>query len=184
MYILANLWFTKLIKQFFFWIDKIVYNFISLIYDLMITIARTSVLTQSDIIDMAEKIYQLLTVFMIFKVTLSLITYVVNPDDFSDKTKGISKLGTNIVISLALLILTPYIFNYAYELQTIILEDNSLATLILGGSAEEENSFFNTAGDDMAYITMSAFFSPNVSITELQDCTTLLTKQNIDGKEK
>lgn len=184
MYILANLWFTKLIKQFFFWIDKIVYNFISLIYDLMITIARTSVLTQSDIVDMAEKIYQLLTVFMIFKVTLSLITYVVNPDDFSDKTKGISKLGTNIVISLALLILTPYIFNYAYELQTIILEDNSLATLILGGSAEEENSFFNTAGDDMAYITMSAFFTPNVSIGELQDCTTLLTKQNIDGQEK
>jgi len=174
MYILANMWFTKLIKQFFFWIDKIVYNFISEIYDLLITIARTSVLTQADIAEMADRIYKLLAIFMIFKVTLSLITYVVNPDDFSDKSKGVSKLGTNIVISLAMLILTPYIFNYAFQLQTIILEDNSLATLIFGGNDSEEGSFFNSAGDDMAYITMSAFITPNLSLGELHECSTLI----------
>ena len=174
MYILANMWFTKLIKQFFFWIDKIVYNFISSIYDLLITIARTSVLTQADIADMADRIYKLLAIFMIFKVTLSLITYVVNPDDFSDKSKGVAKLGTNIVISLAMLVLTPYIFNYAYQFQTIILEDNSLATLIFGGDSEEENSFFNTAGDDMAYITMSAFISPNLSLGDIHECSILI----------
>lgn len=174
MYILANMWFTKLIKQFFFWIDKIVYNFISSIYDLLITIARTSVLTQADIADMAGRIYKLLAIFMVFKVTLSLITYVVNPDDFSDKSKGVAKLGTNIVISLAMLVLTPYIFNYAYQFQTIILEDNSLATLIFGGSTDEENSFFNSAGDDMAYITMSAFISPNLSLGDIHECSTLI----------
>ena len=174
MYILANMWFTKLIKQFFFWIDKIVYNFISSIYGLLLTIARTSVLTQADIADMAGRIYKLLAIFMIFKVTLSLITYVVNPDDFSDKSKGVAKLGTNIVISLAMLVLTPYIFNYAYQFQTIILEDNSLATLVFGGSTEEENSFFNTAGDDMAYITMSAFISPNLSLGDIHECSILI----------
>ncbi len=174
MYILANMWFTKLIKQFFFWIDKMVYNFIPTIYDLLVDIASTSILTQADIADMANRIYKLLAIFMIFKVTLSLITYVVNPDDFSDKSKGVSKLGTNIVISLAMLILTPYIFNYAYQLQTIILEDNSLATLIFGGSTEEDRSFFNTAGDDMAYITMSAFLSPNLSWGELHECSSLI----------
>lgn len=171
-----NMWFTKLIKQFFFWIDKIVYNFISSIYDLMITIARTSVLTQADIADMADRIYKLLAIFMIFKVTLSLITYVVNPDDFSDKSKGVSKLGTNIIISLAMLILTPYIFSYAYQLQTIILEDNSLATLIFGTSTDEDQSFFNTAGDDMAYITMSAFFTPNLTLENVYECSELVER--------
>ena len=181
MYILANMWFTKLIKQFFFWIDKIVFNFISEIYDLLITIARTSVLSQADIADMADRIYKLLAIFMIFKVTLSLITYVVNPDDFSDKTKGVSKLGTNIIISLAMLILVPYVFSYAYQIQTIILEDNSLATLIFGtGTYEDENgvekkktSFLNTAGDDMAFVTLGAFISPNYSVGELHECTIL-----------
>ena len=181
------MWFTKLIKQFFFWIDKIVYNFIPAIYDLLLDIARTSILTQADIADMADRIYKLLAIFMIFKVTLSLITYVVNPDDFSDKTKGVAKLGTNIIISLSLLILTPYIFNYAYQLQTIILEDNSLATLVFGDDLGEE-SFLNTAGDEMAYISMNAFFTPNLSMGNLHDCTTLYEPVyneagNSDGKK-
>ena len=178
MYILAsNIWFTKLMKQFFFWIDKIVFNFISIIYDVMISIARTSVFTQSDISQMADRIYKLLAIFMVFKVTLSLITYVVNPDDFSDKSKGVSKLGINIVISMALLILTPYIFSYAYQFQTIVLEDNSLGVLIFGGD-EANESFFNTAGDKIAYTTMTPFFTPNTSIEELIKCTTLVK----DGK--
>lgn len=180
MYILASMWFTKLIKQFFFWIDKIVFNFISTIYDLMITIARTSPLSQSDILDMAGRVYKLLAVFMIFKVTLSLITYVVNPDDFTDKTKGISKLGTNIIISLSLLILTPYIFNYAYQFQTIILEDNTLATLIFGDNTEKQ-SFFNSAGDDMAYLTFSAFLTPNLSLGDLWQCTNLLENGKLNS---
>ena len=41
-----DMWFTKLIKQFFFWIDKIVYNFIPEIYDLLLEIASTSILSQ------------------------------------------------------------------------------------------------------------------------------------------
>jgi len=180
-------WFFKLIRQFFFSIDQIVFNFISNLYDLLISIARTSPLSQSDIIEMADKIYKLLAVFMIFKVTLSLITYLVNPDDFSDKSKGISKLGTNIIISLSLLILTPYIFNYAYELQTIILEDNSLATLLF--ETEKENgtnsSFLNGAGDKIAYITMSGFLYPNVSINEISECANLYDSSgNIDGECK
>lgn len=183
MYILSiNMWFQTIMKQFFFGIDQIVYNFISSIYDLLITIARTSVLSQAQIIEMADRIYNLLAVFMIFKVTFSLITYVVNPDDFSDKSKGVSKLGVNIIISLALLVLTPYIFNYAFRLQTIILEDNSLAHLVFGtnqncgGEGQEEcaGDFLNTAGDEIAFLTMQPFFTPNTSILELQSCVDMI----------
>lgn len=173
MYILAlNMWFQKLIRQFFFNLDKIIFDFISTIYDLLISISRTSVFSQADIINMADKIYKLLAVFMVFKVTFSLIMYVVNPDDFSDKSKGVSKLGLNIVISLALLILTPYIFNAAYRLQTIILEDNSLAELIMGNGddVESNNSFFNDTGNTIAYTAMQPLFLPNVALDGLDAC--------------
>lgn len=175
MYVLAtNMWFSSLMRQFFFWIDKIVFNFISAIYNVLIAIARTSVFTQSDFAELSDRIYKLLAVFMVFKVTLSLITYVVNPDNFTEKSKGVYKLSTNIIISLAMLILTPYIFSYAYEVQTILLEDNSLGVLILGGDDNNANdSVFNTAGDKIAYTAMTPFFSPNVSL--VSNCTTLLT---------
>ena len=179
MFVLANMWFQTLMRQFFFNIDKIVFNFISTIYDFLITIARTSVLSQADIMDMADRIYKLLAIFMIFKVTFSLIMYVVNPDDFSDKNKGVGKLGTNIVISLALLILTPYIFSYAYQLQTIILEDNSLSALIFGDAQENSTeSPFESAGDSMAYITMAPFFTPNAAIDELYECAQLTIRDS------
>ena len=177
MFVLASsIWFSRLIRQFFYSVDKIVYNFIPTIYDLLISIARTSVLSQGDIASIADRIYKLLAVFMIFKVTFSLIMYVVNPDDFSDKNKGVGKLSTNIIISLALLVLTPYIFRYAYQLQTIILEDNSLGTLIFGSESDE--NILNTAGDNMAYITISPFFTPNVSLIELYECSELVDKDS------
>lgn len=174
MFVLKNMWFQTLMRQFFFNIDKIVYNFISTLYDLLISIARTSILSQADILDMAERVYELLAVFMIFKVTFSLIMYTVNPDDFSDKTKGVGKLGTNIIISLALLVLTPYVFNLAYRVQTIILEDNSLAALIFGEEvSNSKKNPINTAGDTMAFVVMSPFFSPNTSIPQLFECVDL-----------
>ncbi len=181
MYTLSiNIWFQKLMKQFFFGIDQVIYNAISSLYNLLISIARTSVFTQADIIDMANRVYKLLAIFMIFKVTLSLITYVVNPDDFTDKSKGISKLTTNIIISLGLLILTPYIFSMAYRLQTIILEDNALATLIFGEDDKgTKGSFINDAGDEMAYIAISPFFYPNTAIPKLKNCIDLTKK--VDG---
>ena len=107
------MWFQTLIRTFFFNIDKLVYDFISTLYEILINIARTSILSHADLAIVANRLYELLAVFMVFKVTFSLIMYVVNPDDFSDKSKGVTKLGTNIIISLSLLILTPYIFSYA-----------------------------------------------------------------------
>ena len=182
MFILANMWFQTLMRQFFFNIDKIVFNFIPTIYDFLITIARTSILSQADIIDMADRVYKLLAVFMVFKVTFSLIMYVVNPDDFSDKSKGVGKLTTNIIISLSLLIITPFIFSMAYQLQTIILEDNSLAALIFGETTDNTNqNGFDTAGEKMAYITMVPFFTPNLGIDSLHECAQLTEKDSNDN---
>ena len=180
MYVLAsNMWFQTLIRTFFFSLDKVVFGFIPRIYNLLISIARTSVLSQATIADMADRIYKLLTVFMIFKVTFSLIMYVVNPDDFSDKSKGISKLVTNIVFSLIILILTPYIFRYAYQFQTIILEDNSLATLIFGEDTNSDNQIITDAGDLMAYTSILPFFSPDTHLVNA--CTSLTLGDNINS---
>ena len=177
MFLGLDMWFSKLIRHFFFSIDRVVFGFIPTIYDLLISIARTSVLSQADIIGMAERIYDLLAIFMSFKVIFSLIMYVVNPDDFSDKSKGVGKLTTNIIISLGLLILTPYIFRLAYQTQTIILEDNTLVNLVFG--KKDKKKFLNSAGDEIAFTMMLPFFSPNVSINELQECINL-TKATVD----
>lgn len=165
----------KLFRSILFIIDNAIYHVIPELYNTILAIARTSPLSQANIADMAGRIYKLLAVFMIFKVTFSLIMYIVNPDDFSDKSKGISKLITNIVISLALLVLTPYFFSYAYQLQKIVLEDNSLATVVFGDDHNNTKTVFNEAGNQIAYTVASTFISPNLSAF---DCSTLYTISN------
>ena len=73
-------------------IDSTLFNFIATLYDLLIAISRTSVLSQGDIAAFAIRIEILLGIFMLFKMSFSLITYIVNPDDFTDKQKGFGKL--------------------------------------------------------------------------------------------
>ena len=179
-------WFGKLVRQFFFMLDEGIYNGITEIYRLLIDISRTSVLSQASIQSVANRIYQLLAVFMTFKVIFSLIMYVVNPDDFSDKSKGISKLGANIVITLALLVLTPFIFNYAFQLQNIILEKNNLGVLIFGDFDNETDdkdfSIFIEAGNLIAFNTMKPFFTPDSSIEELSECVSFEINGKINPK--
>ena len=169
--------------RFFISIDGILFNFISTLYDLLIAISRTSILTQGDIAQFAARIEILLGIFMLFKLSFSLITYIVNPDDFSDKSKGFGKLIQNSVISLVLLVTTPYIFQMAFNLQAKILDDNTLAKLLLGEklmSDEEVTddntsklSIIDTAGERMAFQVMLPFFMPRTSLDGLDVCVNL-----------
>ena len=182
------MFFAKIFRRFFFSIDAVLFNFIGTLYDLLIAISRTSILTQGDIATFAARIEVLLGIFMLFKVSFSLITYVVNPDDFSDKSKGFGKLIQSSVISLVLLVLVPYIFQMAFSLQTKVLEGNILARLILGEDSEQsgvEDNFMTEAGEKMAYYVMLPFFKPNYSInlgegSDLSECINIYQKDDGD----
>lgn len=173
-------WLWAIFSSFFFWLDSTILGFISYLYDLLMKICSTSVLSQADIHEFANRIQMLLGIFMLFKVSFSLIMYVVNPDDFSDKSKGIGKLAQNTVISLVMLAVVPYIFNMAYKLQAMVLEDNTLAKLILGEG--DEKDYISTGGDLMAYQVMIPFFQPDTSISELESCTTLYDESGFNDK--
>lgn len=170
------MWFLQIVRSFFYVIDNTLYNFIPTVYDLLMTISRTSILTQSQIKEFADRIQMLLGVFMLFKVSFSLITYIINPDEFSDKSKGFGKLLANVVFTLIMLVLVPYAFSMAYELQAKILEDNAIGTLILG--EKPENNYLNNAGQSIAYHAMIPFFSPGNINEDLSLCINML---NEDG---
>jgi hypothetical protein len=141
----------------FFFLDKIIYQFVAYAYQLFYKIATTTIFTNDMIEAFAGKVYALIGIFMLFKVSFSILTYIVNPDEFTDKNKGMSKLATNIVTSLVMLILVPLVFNEAMTLQKIILNDNVIPNLF------STNTVSVVAGDssvgtDIAFQTFSAFY--------------------------
>ena len=183
------MWFFKIMARFFIAIDSTLFNFISTLYDLLIAISRTSILSQGDIAQFAYRIELLLGIFMLFKLSFSLITYIVNPDDFTEKSKGFGKLIQNAIVSLALLVLVPYIFQMAFNLQSKILDDNILAKFLLGEKIEESDgdldnlTIIDTAGGEMAFQVMLPFFMPRASINALNNCASIYDEEGAFSSE-
>lgn len=149
-------WLETIFRTLLFWLDSIVYKFIPTVYNLLVNIAETSIFSEDVFTLFSNRIYTLLGVFMLFKVSFSILTYVVDPDAFTDKNKGFGKLISNIIITLVLLILTPFIFTYAMELQGIILKDNLIGKLFSTNGVN--TTVVADPGNTMAYETFKAFY--------------------------
>lgn len=159
----------SLLRKMFFNIDKIVYGLIDDVYALVIQLAGTSLFSTELINAFAERIYAFIGIFMLFKVTISLITHVLNPDDFADKEKGFTSIIKRIILSLCMVVLVPYVFAEAYHFQKLILTENTLVTLIFGTPPDTNGevaqlagtTYVDTAGKKMQFTLLSAFIHPN-----------------------
>ena len=172
-------WLEIILRFISFWLDKLFYSFVPTVYNILMDIAETTIFTE-EIFDMfASKVYALLGIFMLFKVSFSILTYIVDPDSFLDKSKGFSKLISNIIITLTLLIATPWIFSQAMEIQKIVLRDNVLGKIFSTTSVNP--NVVADAGNVMSYETFKAFYhfdydsfpacqSDNGEFNDSEDC--------------
>lgn len=176
---------TNLLRTFGFFLDNIVYDLIPRIYQLFIYLTEIDIVNSSDQIGaLIQRIYVLLGIFMLFKVSFSLIQYVVDPNAFTDKSKGFGKLITNVLVSMVLLVSVPWIFSVAMELQQTIIESNAIGKLVLGSGASDP---INTQDDvassnnitaanaevmakDVQFMMFGAFYSLNTDIPEFSIC--------------
>lgn len=181
--------FFDLCRTLFRYIDFVVYWLVGLVYQLIIMISEVSVFGPDTIEKFAGRIYALLGIFMLFKVTFSLITYILNPDNISDKSKGMGKLLTNFFVVLIGIVAVPYVFQAAYSLQGIVLKENVIGNIVLGMSSGAENgsgkSYIKQGGDMMAFSTLSAFvrLNPNLVGDACSDNPVIVTKGSNGGRE-
>ena len=175
-------WFTDILNMFFTFLDRIVYGLITFLYQLLLYLANLDLFGMSDlsnpdnvITNFSSRVYALLGIFMLFKISFSILQYMVNPDDFSDKGKGFGKMVTNVLISLCLIVAVPYIFSLAFEAQGIILKSNFLGQLILGNTTTSGESTSESLKDmnlneemaeDLQFLVYGSFFSVDSSVTD------------------
>lgn len=120
-----------LLKNLCWALDGILRTIIHLVYGLIMQIASVT-LFQDYIFQFMNRIYTFLAIFMLFKLSISVVNYVLNPDQMTDKSKGFGKLIQNVIIVIALIIMVPQIFDWAYKLQCLILNSGVLNSVITG----------------------------------------------------
>ncbi len=161
--------------------DIFLASMIEKIYGLILDIASVN-LVNGSIERIINKVYMIMGLFMLFKLALSIINYIVNPDNILSKDKGVGKFIQRIVISLALISVFPVIFTEMYNLQTIILSENIIGKIIMGKSnakGEMEN-----AGKEVAYFVFSNFLDYSregaLSIVFTSDCRNIFIEEDYD----
>ena len=115
------------------------YRSVAAIYTDMLNLVDT--FTQGLLADTLNSIvgnvYVLVGVFMLFRIGVSLLNYLVDPSKLDDKKVGGGQLVTHILISIVLLLSLNFVFKWTNDLQTILLEKGGILYKIIStGNAE------------------------------------------------
>lgn len=132
-------------------LDGLIYWLLGLTYKIFFNVASAELFTNETIKNFYGRVQLILGVFMIFKLAVSIIKGIVNPDSVTDKSNGMGNLVTRIIFTLVMLTLivpinipnpqTEYdkqlnnnglLFGTLYSFQNRILANNTVGRLILG----------------------------------------------------
>lgn len=150
---------TKAIRWVFALLDWVFYNLISILMQAIFDIANFS-LSEGIFEKLINRVYLVLGIFMLFKITISLLTYLVNPDKISDKENGVGKLSMRVVLVLVMLIMLPSAFQLLNDVQNALLP--TLPRLILDSSNGDDSvNQISDNGTKIATSIYGAFFYDN-----------------------
>ncbi len=136
------------------WIDWALYSLASAMFDVIKQISVTSFFDENHIEAIANRVYVIVGVLMLFKLVVSAIQYLVNPDSMDDKEKGLFGILKNSIITVGLIVLVPVVFEFAMDLQTTLVE--SLPTIIFGAQGDTVKNDKST-GETLSYTVLASF---------------------------
>lgn len=140
-------------------LDSLIYQVVSLLYKLFFFVSSTEIF-QNDAVKNVSKNFQLLVaVVVMFSLSISLVNYIVNPDNMKSGKVPASKLVTKVITSLILLLTINIVFATAYRLQNAIIENNFVGKLILGDKAQSFD--VESMGMSFSKSILSAFITDN-----------------------
>ena len=156
----ARIWVVALFRTMFAAIDRMMIWLIDSSFGLIMDIADAKVFNEMILELFGNRLYILIALFMLFKLSITLIRYMADPDSAGDKEMGMGNMVKKALIALLLLVLVPLAFQEAYRFQSFIIRNQTIATFILGvpQPPTDENARLLSFG------VYSAFFFPNPDV--------------------
>ena len=150
------------IASFFYsillWLNAIIYSFISYIYNIFLILAGGgSIFDDKQIGDMVSRIYVIIGVVVLFLVAYSLLKSMVNPDEAFKGKKSPVNVIKDVLISIVLISIIPYVFDFAFEFQNSILINNTIGKIIAGSATGGNEETIRMGGYNMAAGVWKAF---------------------------
>ena len=157
----------EIIQEGLLWVclslDSAVYSFISFIYQIILVLAGTNIFEDTSVIDgFVSRVYVIIGVVMLFLLAYSLLRALINPDEAFKGKNPPQKVILNVITSVVLIAFVPTIFSIAMGFQNSVLEQGTLAGIIMGSDGASENAqTIQDGGFNIASGVFQAFFHPN-----------------------
>lgn len=160
------------------WLCQVIYPLIAYAYKLFYNIGTLRIIKDENLTPIYNRITLILGLVMLFVVTFQLIQYIMEPDNFNDKEKGFGKVMYRMIISVILIAFVPNIFDFAFELQSDIMDNNIIQNIILG----TKNEYNENWGGQFSASILHEFYrlNPNVSDYECTDSNGMDAKSIIN----
>ncbi len=129
--------FSDCIRGFFAGIIKFIYKFFADAVDLMYDVASLEFGLNDSAEKIASKLFNILIIYMIFKITLAFLNYLINPDSATDNSKGMQNVIKRIIISIFMLISINPIFSFLTDFQDDIINSDILTSIF--GTTDKSN---------------------------------------------
>ena len=172
--------FTDILRLIVMKLVGVVFGFVELFYQVFMVLAKHPILDLNDLTtQLFSKISMVIAIFMIFKVSISILQNIADPSKAFDASKGIGSLFKRMVTALAIMtLLIPLnftqtsTFNNSYaeniqkqgilfgtltELQNRILNQNVIEKLVLGNYDKD-----GTTSDSKQIVNDSKRFATTV----------------------
>ena len=156
-------WVQEALMGLLLGLDGIIYTFVNWIYQIILVIADQNIFGDSNIMNsFIQRIYVILGVVMMFILAYSLLKSMINPEELTKGKQSPTKIITNVIIAIAIIALTPTVFNFAMQFQSALLKENTIGKIIVGSSTgDEANTRISQGGREMAVGVLNAFIFPS-----------------------
>ena len=143
----------NVVYSIFSTLDWIIYNICSIVYNVIFRVIYFDVFREGNMAsDIIRRVYLVLGIVMVFKLTMAAIQYIINPDTFDDKEKGLVGILKNAIITVLLIAMVPVVFDFAIDIQIDVVK--AIPQILLGKSHDDMD---RTVGEQNAFTVLSSF---------------------------
>ncbi len=130
-----------IINRFLVWIDTIIYRFVGWLYQLYFAISSARIV-RDDIFELfIQRIYIILGIAMLFFLAYSVLLLIVDPNkSINGGGYSMGKIASNTIISIVIIAVVPTCFNFIYKAQEILLTENIIGKMVLGGTSSNSSN--------------------------------------------
>ncbi len=140
--IIGNIY--QAIRGFMYSVCVLVYKLVIYLYNLFDVLCHSRIMDSQVVQQISARVGLILGLIMLFYVSFSFIKMLIDPDTITDKEKGAFNIVKKVLIVIVLIGITPYLFDFAFDIQNKILgandsNSNVISRLLLPEVVETDN---------------------------------------------